>query len=132
VFKNVTRALAYANPWKDQLPVRAGLVAVRYAVAIRPLTQPCSTSGRRRAIKASRSADVSAWSMASATVGMGRVPGITPESCHGDAASPERLEGSPHLLAEDSRLLPGREVSALVDLVEVDDVRVARLDPAAR
>ena len=39
MFKNVTRALAYANPWKDQLPVRAGLVAVRYAVAIRPLTQ---------------------------------------------------------------------------------------------
>jgi len=28
------------NPWKDQLPVRAGLVAVRSAVAIRPLNQP--------------------------------------------------------------------------------------------
>src|SRR5207245_8740935 len=61
----------------------------------------------------------------------GQCSGITPESCHGDPASPERLEGSPHLLAEDFRLLPGREVSALVNLVEVDDVRVTRLDPAA-
>src|SRR5438093_11901037 len=46
-------------------------------------------------------------------------------------ASAERLEGSPHFLAEDFRLLPGGEVSALFDFVEVDDVRVARLDPAA-
>src|SRR4051794_23456248 len=45
--------------------------------------------------------------------------------------SADRPEGGPHLLAEDFRLLPGREVSALVDLVEVDDVGVARLDPAA-
>ena len=42
------------------------------------------------------------------------------------------MEGGPYFLAEELRLLPGREVSALVDLVEVDDVRVTRLDPAAR
>src|SRR5438034_1352608 len=46
-------------------------------------------------------------------------------------ASAERLEGSPDFLAEDFRLLPGGEASDLVDFVEVDDVRVRRLDPAA-
>src|ERR1700736_1099704 len=37
-----------------------------------------------------------------------------------------------HLLAEELGLLPRGEVATLVDLVEVDDVRVRRLDPAAR
>src|ERR1700692_1553589 len=44
----------------------------------------------------------------------------------------ERLEGRANLGGEELRLLPGSEVASLVDLVEVDDVRVARLDPAAR
>src|SRR3954451_8542438 len=37
-----------------------------------------------------------------------------------------------NLAGKELGLLPGGEVAALVDLVEVDDVRVARLDPAAR
>jgi hypothetical protein len=42
-------------------------------------------------------------------------------------------EGRAELFAEQLRLLPGREVAALVDLVEVDEVaRVCALGPAAR
>src|SRR3954462_10022341 len=44
----------------------------------------------------------------------------------------QRAKRRTHLLAEELGLLPGGEVAALVDLVEVDDVRVRRLDPAAR
>src|SRR3954452_22357151 len=44
----------------------------------------------------------------------------------------QRLECGPDLRCEKLRLFPGSEVAALVDLVEVSDVRVARLDPAAR
>src|SRR5829696_5789223 len=43
----------------------------------------------------------------------------------------ERSERRADLAGEQVGLLPGSEVAALVDLVEVDDVRVARLDPAA-
>src|SRR4029079_9461523 len=46
--------------------------------------------------------------------------------------SAQRLERRAHLLAEELRLLPRGEVATLVDLREVDDVRVRRLDPAAR
>src|SRR5436305_14085430 len=46
--------------------------------------------------------------------------------------SPDRPKGRSHLGREELGLFPGREVAALVDGVEVDDVRVARLDPAAR
>src|SRR5207302_6581395 len=46
--------------------------------------------------------------------------------------SAQRLERSTHLLAEELGLLPRGEVATLVNLVEVDDVRVRRLDPAAR
>src|SRR3982074_574016 len=42
-----------------------------------------------------------------------------------------RSERRAHLLAEELGLLPRGEVATLVDLVEVDDVRVRRLDPAA-
>src|SRR5256885_11444128 len=41
-------------------------------------------------------------------------------------------KGGAHLLAEDLRLLPGCEVTALVDLVEVNEVRIDLLGPAAR
>src|SRR5437763_13688312 len=44
----------------------------------------------------------------------------------------QRSTGRAHLLAEELGLLPRGEVATLVDLVEVDDVRVRRLDPAAR
>jgi hypothetical protein len=44
----------------------------------------------------------------------------------------QRAECSPHLDGEELRLLPGGEVAAPVDLVEVREVRVDRLDPAAR
>src|SRR6185312_13610329 len=43
-----------------------------------------------------------------------------------------RLERLAHLRAEKLGFLPRGEVAALVDLVEVDDVRVRRLDPTAR
>src|SRR5439155_10650062 len=46
--------------------------------------------------------------------------------------SPDRPERGSHLRREELRLFPGREVAALVDRIEVDHVRVARLDPAAR
>src|SRR5207248_5721485 len=42
------------------------------------------------------------------------------------------LERRTDLFAEELRLFPGGEVPALVDLVEVDDVWVGLLDPAAR
>src|SRR5512132_1940973 len=48
---------------------------------------------------------------------------------------PSLTQGSerrPQLLREQLRLFPGSKVAALVDLVEVRDVRVARFDPAAR
>src|SRR5688572_21931907 len=41
-------------------------------------------------------------------------------------------ECSPHLGGEELRLLPGWEVAAAVDLVEVAEVGVGRLNPAAR
>src|SRR2546423_1596381 len=44
----------------------------------------------------------------------------------------QRFERRAHLLAEELGFLPRGEVATLVDLVEVDDVRVQRLDPAAR
>src|SRR5439155_15251725 len=50
----------------------------------------------------------------------------------GPGQSPDRSQGGSHLGREELGLFPGREVAALVDGVEVDDVRVARLDPAAR
>src|SRR5207342_3404478 len=46
--------------------------------------------------------------------------------------SAQRTERCAELGREQLRLLPRSEVAALVDLVEVDDVRVARLDPASR
>src|SRR5437762_9373882 len=58
------------------------------------------------------------------------VPASTPRRRPG--RSPDRPEGGSHLGREELGLFPGREVAALVDGVEVDDVRVARLDPAAR
>src|SRR3954469_24248254 len=48
------------------------------------------------------------------------------------AYSAECPERRADLAGEQLGLLPGGEVATLVDLVEVDDVRVARLDPAAR
>src|SRR6476469_7586899 len=44
----------------------------------------------------------------------------------------QRTEGGPQLLREEPRFLPSGEVTALVHLVEVDDVGVRLLDPAAR
>src|SRR5688572_15595640 len=44
----------------------------------------------------------------------------------------QRPERSPHLGREELRLLPGGEVAARVDLVEVGGVGVDLLDPAAR
>ena len=46
--------------------------------------------------------------------------------------SPNRTEGRAELFAEELRLLPGGEVAALVDFVEVDEVRIGLLGPAAR
>ena len=47
--------------------------------------------------------------------------------------SPQRSDAeAARISRQKSRLFPGGEVAAPVDLVEVDDVRVARLDPAAR
>src|SRR5437763_15918771 len=46
--------------------------------------------------------------------------------------SANRTERGAEFLGEELRLLPGGEVPALVDLVEVDDVRIRLLDPAAR
>src|SRR5262245_52306067 len=46
--------------------------------------------------------------------------------------SAKRPERGSHLAREELGLLPGGEVTALVDLVEVGDVRVRALDPAAR
>src|SRR5262245_22005221 len=46
--------------------------------------------------------------------------------------SAERPEGRSHLGREELRLLPGGEVAALVDLVEVADAGIRALDPAAR
>src|SRR5215207_721454 len=48
----------------------------------------------------------------------------------GDLA--ERLERRAHLAGKQIGLLPGGEVAALVDLVEVTEVGIGRLDPAAR
>src|SRR5437763_6608011 len=44
----------------------------------------------------------------------------------------QRSNGRTYLLAEELGLLPRGEVATPVDLVEVDDVRIRRLDPAAR
>src|SRR5215469_7952643 len=44
----------------------------------------------------------------------------------------ERPEAGADFFRKQLRLLPGREVAALADLVEVDDVGVELLDPAAR
>src|SRR5918995_5619427 len=44
----------------------------------------------------------------------------------------QRGECGSHLLSEELGLFPCREVAALVDLVEVADVGVDRIDPAAR
>src|ERR687887_96154 len=46
--------------------------------------------------------------------------------------SSQRPECSSKLFGKELGLFPGGEVTALVDLVEVDDVRVRHLDPAAR
>src|SRR4030095_16195520 len=46
--------------------------------------------------------------------------------------SAKRLERGSHLLREELGLFPGGEVAALADLVEVGDVGVGVLDPAAR
>src|SRR5262245_20860249 len=46
--------------------------------------------------------------------------------------SAQCLEGGPELLAEELRLLPGGEVPAPVDLVEVGEVGVDLLGPAPR
>src|SRR4029079_5733100 len=47
-------------------------------------------------------------------------------------SSAQWAECSPQFSGEELRLLPGGEVAALVDLVEVGEVGVDRLDPAAR
>src|SRR5436305_12933689 len=44
----------------------------------------------------------------------------------------QRAERGPHLGREELRLLPGGEVAAPVDLVEVREVGVRHLDPAPR
>src|SRR5262245_24535305 len=49
-----------------------------------------------------------------------------------DHALPQRLERRAQLRREECRLFPCREVSAAVDLVEVGEAGVDRLDPAAR
>src|SRR5439155_7207403 len=46
--------------------------------------------------------------------------------------SAQRPERGAHLFGEELRLLPGREMPALADLVEVHGVRVRPLDPAPR
>src|SRR4029078_8941294 len=54
-----------------------------------------------------------------------------PES-RAPAASPQRGECGAQLQREELGLLPGGEVAAPLGLVEVSDVRITRLDPAAR
>jgi hypothetical protein len=49
-----------------------------------------------------------------------------------DQALPERPEARADFFGKQLRLFPRGEVAAPVGLVEVDDVRVERLDPAAR
>src|SRR5262245_30468900 len=49
-----------------------------------------------------------------------------------DLLSTERPEGRSHLFGEQLRLFPGGEVATLVDLVEVDQIGVDLLRPAAR
>jgi hypothetical protein len=49
-----------------------------------------------------------------------------------DHALSQRLERRAQLRREECRFFPGREVSAAVDLVEVGEAGVDRLDPAAR
>src|SRR5918996_753274 len=48
------------------------------------------------------------------------------------ASVAQGAERGPHLGGEELRLLPGGEVAAPVDLVEVGEAGVDRLDPAAR
>ena len=48
------------------------------------------------------------------------------------ALLPERLERRAHLGREQLRLLPRREVAALLDLVEVDQFGVGPTDPGLR
>src|SRR6266542_1287515 len=48
------------------------------------------------------------------------------------ASLAQRAECGPHLGREELRLLPGGEVAALVDLVEVREAGVGNLDPAPR
>src|SRR5580765_3026150 len=55
-----------------------------------------------------------------------RAPRALPRS------SANRLERCTQLGGKELRLLPGREVPALVDRVEVDDIGIGLLDPAAR
>src|SRR5215216_4235686 len=47
-------------------------------------------------------------------------------------SSPQRAEADAELVREQLRLLPGGEVTAPVDLVEVDEVGVGLLGPASR
>src|SRR5258708_15284415 len=46
--------------------------------------------------------------------------------------SAQRSEGRPDLGAEEFRLFPRREVAALVDFVEIDELVIAPFDPASR
>src|SRR4029453_11996783 len=61
--------------------------------------------------------------------GTARQVGCAPSPALRLAQGPKRR---PDLLREQFRFLPGREVAALVDLVEVDEVVVGLLGPAAR
>ena len=49
-----------------------------------------------------------------------------------DAVLAQRPERRAQLLGEELRLLPRREVTALVDLVEVDELGIGALGPAPR
>src|SRR5438445_3327909 len=57
---------------------------------------------------------------------------MTTSGCWWGGRSTQCPEGGPHLGREELRLLPGGEVVAPVDLVEVDEVGVRPLGPAPR
>src|SRR4030095_13132849 len=60
------------------------------------------------------------------------VPGHLPSACLSSLALAKRPERCAELVGEELRLLPGGEVAAPVDFVEVNEGGVALLRPAAR
>src|SRR5262249_24480422 len=56
----------------------------------------------------------------------------SPTGCNPPPLLPQRSQRGPQLVGEELWFLPGGEVAAPLDLVEVDEGRVDLLDPAAR